>query len=98
MDVIKLVLLYFAAVNLIGFFAFFVDKRRSIRSKWRIPETTLLTIALLGGSIGSLIGMKYFRHKTQKPLFYIGIPAILIFETLFIIIIVFFSRMSFMVQ
>ena len=98
MTVIQIILLYILSVNLGGFIAFGIDKKRSIRSKWRIPEVTLMTIALLGGSLGCILGMKLFRHKTQKPLFFIGIPLIFIVEVLASIVLFFMSPLSFMIQ
>lgn len=98
MNVIQIVLLYILSVNLGGFIAFFIDKRRSVRSKWRIPEATLMTFALLGGAPGCLLAMKAFRHKTQKPLFYIGIPAILILQIVALFIFFFLTPFSFMIQ
>ena len=98
LTVIQIVLLYVLSVNLGGFIAFGIDKRRSARSKWRIPEATLLTFALLGGSIGCLLGMQFFRHKTLKPIFSIGVPAILITQVLFLVIFFFLTPFSFMIQ
>lgn len=98
MTVVQIILLYILSVNLGGFIAFGIDKKRSIRSKWRIPETTLMTFALMGGSIGCLLGMKVFRHKTLKPLFSIGIPVILLIQVLIIVVIVFMTPISFMIQ
>ena len=98
MNVIQVILLYILSVNLGGFIAFGIDKKRSIRSKWRIPEATLLTIALLGGSIGCLLGMKVFRHKTLKLLFSIGIPVMLALQIILIVVIFFLSPLSFMIQ
>ena len=69
-------------INLIGFAAMALDKRRAIRHKWRIPERTLFLIALLFGSIGVLTGMYVFRHKTKHLSFSIGIPAILVAQLL----------------
>lgn len=98
MNVINILLLYILSVNLGGFIAFFIDKKRAVRSKWRIPEVTLLTIALLGGAIGCYLGMKLFRHKTLKPLFYIGIPVIIALQVVAFIIIFFLMPVSFMIQ
>ena len=98
MNVIKIVLLYILLVNLGGFISFGIDKRRSIRSKWRIPETTLLTYALLGGSVGCLLGMQIFRHKTQKPLFSIGVPVILVAQIIIVLAFFFLTPFSFMIQ
>lgn len=97
-DVTKIILLYILLVNLGGFIAFGIDKKRSVRAKWRIPEATLMTFALLFGSIGCLFGMKVFRHKTLKPLFYIGVPAILIIQIIVTLLIVFVLPFNFMVQ
>lgn len=69
--------IYILIVNLIGFCAMGIDKRRARRHEWRISESTLIAIALLGGSIGSFAGMKKFRHKTKHAKFYVGIPVIL---------------------
>lgn len=98
MNVINILLLYILSVNLGGFIAFFIDKKRAVRSKWRIPEVTLLTIALLGGAIGCYLGMKLFRHKTLKPLFYIGIPVIIVLQVVAFFILFFLMPVSFMIQ
>lgn len=55
-----------------------IDKQKAKKRRWRIPEATLLTVAALGGSLGSLAGMYLFHHKTRKPRFNLGIPMILI--------------------
>ncbi len=57
-----------------------IDKSRAIRHKWRIPEKTLFGICILGGGIGSWLGMYTFRHKTRHWYFVIGIPFITIAE------------------
>ncbi|AGX44152.1 DUF1294 domain-containing protein [Clostridium saccharobutylicum] len=75
---LKVFLLYLAIVNLIGFLVMFIDKQRAIHKEWRIPERTLINISIIGGSIGMLIGMSTFRHKTQHKKFTLGVPAILI--------------------
>lgn len=72
--------LYLLAINLIGFFIMWYDKRKAQRGSWRTPEKTLFTITLLGGGIGTIIGMYKFRHKTKKMRFTIGFPTILITE------------------
>ncbi len=82
------IIAYVILINILGILSMWIDKRKSIKHKWRISEKTLLYIALLGGSIGSLCGMYLFRHKTQKMRFAVGIPAILIFQILAIIFIV----------
>lgn len=83
----ELILLYLLLVNAAGFILMLVDKAKARKNKWRIPEATLLAVALVGGSIGSLIGMKTVRHKTKKPVFYIGIPFIIALQVLLAVII-----------
>lgn len=73
----KLFLLYLLIINAAGFVLMLADKLKAKKNRWRIPEATLMTVAALGGSIGSLLGMYLFRHKTRHPRFSLGIPAIL---------------------
>ena len=68
---------YLLLANLVGYFLMWSDKRKAKLGKWRIPESKLILIALLGGSIGVLFGMKKFRHKTKHMKFMIGIPLII---------------------
>lgn len=75
-------LIYLVTINAAGFLIMLADKEKAKKHLWRIPEATLLTVAALGGSIGSLAGMKVFHHKTKKPKFYIGIPVILVLQIL----------------
>ena len=70
-------LIYLLIVNAAGFTSMLVDKFKAKKNLWRIPESTLLTIALIGGSAGSLIGMYTVRHKTKHKKFTIGVPLIL---------------------
>ncbi|MBR5046606.1 MAG: DUF1294 domain-containing protein [Eubacterium sp.] len=70
--------IYLAAINVIGFAAMGIDKSRARKEAWRIPEKTLFLISLLGGSLGSLIGMYLFHHKTRHWYFVIGMPLILV--------------------
>lgn len=83
---IKNILLYLLAINLITFLAMYIDKRKAKKGNWRTKESTLFTLVLLGGGIGGIAGMYLFRHKTQKPRFVIGFPAILIIEVICAII------------
>lgn len=80
MHVIFLLTGYIAAVNIIGFLLMGIDKKKAIKHAFRIPEATLFTIALIGGSIGSIVGMYFFRHKTRHWYFVYGMPAILILQ------------------
>ena len=80
----KLILLYLLIVNAAGFVLMLADKRMSIKKLWRIPESTLLLMAVIGGSIGVFAGMYLFRHKTRHVKFTLGIPSILILQILFL--------------
>ena len=82
---VKNIVIYLIIINLAAFLAMFIDKKKAENNKWRIQESTLLVLALLGGSIGEFIGMYVFRHKTKKPKFVIGIPVIIILQILLII-------------
>ncbi|MBU3205792.1 DUF1294 domain-containing protein [Clostridium algidicarnis] len=86
----KFILLYFILLNILGFLSMHIDKSRSKKSQWRIRESTLIIIAILGGSIGSYLGMKKFRHKTKHSKFKYGIPFIIFIQ---IIIIFFYNRL-----
>ena len=69
--------LYILIINLIGFLAMGIDKFKAQKNWWRIKEKTLFIIAAIGGSIGSIIGMYTFRHKTKHNSFVFGMPLIL---------------------
>ncbi len=74
-------------INVAAFAAYGLDKRKAVKHEWRIPETTLIGLAVLGGSIGAYAGMKIFHHKTLHLKFRIAIPVIFIvqlFAVLFI--------------
>lgn len=79
------IIVYLLAINLIGILIMLIDKRKAVKGSWRIPEKTLLIVALLGGSIGTMAGMYWFRHKTKKLKFTLGFPTILITEIILII-------------
>lgn len=81
-----LLLYYFIGINIIGFFAMAIDKNKARRNHFRIPERTLFLIAIIGGSLGSYLGMKTFRHKTKHPSFVYGIPTIFILQILILIL------------
>lgn len=76
--------LYVAAVNVVTFFIYGLDKSKAKAGRWRIPEANLIVLAVIGGSVGALAGMRFFHHKTRKPKFYIGIPAILLIQIILI--------------
>ncbi|MCM1046009.1 MAG: DUF1294 domain-containing protein [Candidatus Gastranaerophilales bacterium] len=57
-----------------------IDKKRAVRGAWRISERSLFLVAWLGGSLGCLLGMKFFHHKTKHWYFQLGMPAIFLLE------------------
>ena len=74
----QILCIYLLAVNVLLFALMGIDKWKAKRGAWRIPEKTLFLTAALGGSIGGILGMKLFRHKTKHNSFKFGFPAILI--------------------
>ncbi|HBZ6635052.1 DUF1294 domain-containing protein [Clostridium botulinum] len=77
---IKIVLIYLLFINFIGFSIMLVDKKRAIHKEWRVPEKNLIGISIIGGSIGMILGMFTFRHKTKHLKFLLGIPVIIIIQ------------------
>lgn len=73
-------LAYLAAINVVTFALFCLDKARAVRGAWRIPEKVLLGCSAIGGAAGGLLGMRIAHHKTRKPLFYLGVPAMLVVQ------------------
>ena len=82
----KFILTYLVIVNAAAFLSMLVDKFNARNNLWRVPEATLLLLAAIGGSIGSLIGMYTVRHKTRHLKFILGIPVILIIQITLIIL------------
>ena len=78
----KFILYYFILINLMGIVIMAYDKRRAIVRKWRVPEAHLFFIALIFGSLGSIIGMYLFHHKTKHLKFTIGMPLILLIQVI----------------
>lgn len=87
---IKNIVIYLIIINLITFLAMLIDKKKAERGEWRIKESTLLLLAALGGSIGGIVGMYVFHHKTKKLKFSIGFPTILAFQIFLVIYYKFF--------
>lgn len=77
-DPIRLLLAYLAVTNVVTFLVYGIDKWKARHHRWRIPESTLLGLALLGGSIGAYLGMRVWHHKTMHKKFQFGVPAILL--------------------
>ena len=82
----KLLLYYLLIINAAGFLLMLVDKWKAKKNRWRVRESTLLIVAALGGSVGSLAGMYLFRHKTQHLKFTLGIPLILAAQCLIAVV------------
>lgn len=80
MNILYFVALYLTVINLTGFAVMGIDKRKAVRHLWRVRESTLFLIALLGGSVGSILGMRMFRHKTRHWYFAWGLPLILLVQ------------------
>ena len=78
----KFIVIYLLTVNAVGLLFMLIDKYRAQNNQWRIRESTLIGIAVIGGSIGIFLGMRLFRHKTKHAKFYIGVPLILALQLL----------------
>ena len=81
-------MIYLAAVNVVTFFMYGIDKLKAKRSKWRISEAALLWMAVIGGSIGAWLGIKIWHHKTMHKKFKYGVPAIIILQIAAIVYII----------
>ena len=86
MTVILFIVAYVLLANLVAFALMGIDKKKAIKGAFRIPEATLFIVALIGGSIGSILGMYTFRHKTRRFSFVYGMPAILALQIIIIIL------------
>jgi len=84
---INLLMVYLLIINAVGFILMLVDKIKAKKNKWRIPEATLFLVALIGGCVGSILGMYAFRHKTKHVKFILGMPLILAVQVLLCILI-----------
>lgn len=80
MNVIKLIILFFAIINVVAFALMGIDKYKAKKHLWRIPEATLFLFVIIGGSVGGLLGMYAFHHKTRHWYFRFGFPLILIIQ------------------
>ena len=83
----KYLILYLIIINALGFLSMLVDKFKAKKDLWRIPEATLIGIAVIGGSLGSLLGMYTVRHKTRHLRFTLGIPVILAVQLVVLLVI-----------
>ncbi len=73
---------YFLILNILTFFMMGNDKRKAKKHLWRTPELNFFIFSILGGSLGTIFGMYFFRHKTRKWYFRFGLPSILIIQVI----------------
>ena len=78
--IFKILCVYLIVINATSLVLMLADKLRAKKNLWRIPEATLIGMAAVGGSLGCLVGMRIFRHKTLKPKFFLGVPMILVLQ------------------
>ena len=80
MNVHVIIIYYLSVINAVAFIVYGIDKLKARKGRWRISEATLLLLALVGGSIGSWLGMKVWHHKTMHLKFKYGLPAIILLQ------------------
>ena len=83
-EMTEALLYYLIVINIVTFLVYGIDKWKAKQGSWRISEATLLILAAIGGSIGALLGMKVWRHKTMHKKFKYGLPLILIIQIILI--------------
>jgi len=83
-EMTEALLYYLIVINIVTFLVYGIDKWKAKQGSWRISEATLLILAVIGGSIGALLGMKVWRHKTQHKKFKYGLPLSLIIQIILI--------------
>lgn len=79
-DIMQIAGLYLLLINGVGFLLMGIDKRRAKRGTWRISEKSLFLPPLLGGTVGAILGMRVFHHKTKHWYFRYGLPALLVLQ------------------
>ncbi len=84
----KYLIAYLVIINALSLLLMLIDKFKAKKKLWRIPERVLLGVCAIGGSIGGLVGMKLFRHKTLHPQFSIGIPVMLALHIVLAVVLV----------
>ena len=89
MTIVQIIFICLLGINVVTFIAYGIDKWKAKHSKWRIPEATLLGLAVIGGSIGAWLGMKVWHHKTMHKKFKYGIPLILAAQIAIVILIIY---------
>ena len=82
MTMLQVLSIYLAVMNTFSFLIYGIDKLKAMKGCWRVPEAFLLLLAVAGGSIGALLGMRVWRHKTLHRKFRYGVPAIILLQLL----------------
>lgn len=78
--IVRIILGYLVLINIVTFVTYGVDKLKAKKQCWRIPESTLIGLGVIGGSLGALIGMQIWHHKTQHNVFRFGIPFVIVLQ------------------
>lgn len=89
MNSFDLIVAYVIFMNVVSFIVMGIDKRKARKRAFRVPEATLFVLALIGGSLGSIVGMHLFHHKTRHWYFLYGMPVILALQVILILAVVF---------
>ena len=84
----SILIFYLLAINVLTFLLYGIDKWKAKRARWRIPESVLLGMAAIGGSVGAWLGMRVWHHKTQHAKFRYGVPAMLVVQAALLVWIV----------
>ena len=84
-SIAKIIVLYLVFINVLTFLLYGIDKWKAKRARWRIPESVLMGVAALGGSVGAWLGMRVWHHKTQHKKFRYGVPAILVAQIVLLV-------------
>lgn len=88
MELLHFLWIYLIAINVFTFSLYGIDKRKAKLNRWRIPESTLLGAAFIGGSVGAFAGMQLFRHKTRHKIFQIMVPLFLVLHIILFILLI----------
>lgn len=86
---------YLLLINIYTFYLIYLDKQRAKHRKWRVPERKFFILSILGGSIGTLMSMKLYRHKTKHWYFKYGIPLIIVIQMIAAYYIIFGNKVNF---
>lgn len=91
---LKILLIWYLVINLAAFILYGIDKRKAVKQAWRIPESRLILVAVLGGGLGAWLGMKVFHHKTKHIKFTVFVPLFLILHILLIAYLIFYVKVK----